>query len=159
MSDTPSEPARKPAHTPGPWWISPLDGSVIEGRLPGCPRDEFPEQEICVMSDATVLPNEQQEANARLIVEAPETKRQRDLLLEAAKAVSNAPPNWRWMGGDRGKIIRCRFCRASVVGDRSWPAKNPAAFERESAALQHKKGCAIDVVHAAIAACEGGEDG
>jgi len=70
-------------HTPGPWEIKEV----------GYPKDK--ELWICKFQDviakiSRTKIDEQAEANARLIVAAPETKEQRDELLEAAQFALDA---------------------------------------------------------------------
>mgnify|MGYP006409087519 CR=1 FL=1 len=75
-------------HTPGPWTASEgYPSSVWHVDMPGrafaitVSIDDDEERDV---------PDEETEANARLIAAAPETKRQRDELLEALQLLADA---------------------------------------------------------------------
>ena len=74
-------------HTPGPWRVKyesePGGAFLIYGPWGGA-----------IDPDAGYVTQEENEANARLIAAAPETKRQRDELLAALELLADAYEAW-----------------------------------------------------------------
>lgn len=68
-------------HTPGPW--------IVE-RLTNVGRPHVCDARARVIAYMGVAARKEQDANAALIAAAPETKRQRDRLLAALKALQRA---------------------------------------------------------------------
>ena len=77
-------------HTQGKWKRMRRDISVVD--------DKGRELRICTMIQHTgnTAKENQDEANARLIAAAPETKRQHDALLEACKAMTKQCETFNW---------------------------------------------------------------
>ena len=77
-------------HTQGKWKRMRRDISVVD--------DKGRELRICTMIQHTgnTAKENQDEAHAQLIVAAPETKRQRDALLEACKAMTAQCEAFNW---------------------------------------------------------------